>query len=150
SASMPLAPSIDFVIVAVGIAIIMAAKARIAAECVIAGPEAYRLRNISALNSTFKPVAHAAHVAEVAGISRVGFDFAAQVSDVVIDDAIAGEGVGAPDAAEEAVAAEDAAGGIDEERKQLKLDGREIDGLTGAAKLGAAKIDFDIAEAVGR
>jgi hypothetical protein len=69
---------------------------------------------------------------------------------VVVDDAVAGEGVGAPDAAEEAVAAEDAAGGIDEERKQFELDGREIYWLAGAAKFGAAEIDFYIAEAVGR
>src|SRR5262245_57090306 len=87
--------------------------------------------------SSIEPVAEPANVAEVSRVGGVLFDFAAQVGDVVIYDARAGIGVLAPNAIDEAIAAEHAAARAPEQAEQPEFDGRELDRIAGAADFAA-------------
>src|SRR5690242_3893782 len=97
---------------------------------------------------TLEPVAQAAHVAQVLRVGRIVLNLAAQVRDVVVDNARAGIGVLAPDTVDELIAAQHAAAGADKQAEQLELDGRQIDRASAAPHLAPREIHLDIAEAV--
>src|SRR5450755_4528915 len=82
-------------------------------------PTLSRLSNKSGIES----VTHSADVPQVRGIRRIGFDFAAEIDDVVIHDAVGGEGIWSPCSVEKCVAGQNAAARANEEREQAEFDG---------------------------
>src|SRR5262245_10001842 len=113
-------------------------------QCVVAVRSVSRLRKILAIES----VTQAAQVAEVARARRIRLNLLAKIGNVVVDDAVAGEGIRAPGAGEQAVAAEDTAARADKQGQQLEFDGRQLDGSARAAQFTSLEINLDITEAV--
>lgn len=95
-------------------------------------------------------VARPAHSLDVDGLCGVWLDLLPDVADVHHDGRVVADGVEAPDAREEALAAEDDAGMLREEGEELELEVRERDLAPALGHASARRVDDEIAAHEGR
>src|SRR5579863_1489950 len=107
--------------------------------------QSYFLKNLFDLRKPIvERVAGAAHRADRV-LLAAGIEQFAQTPDVHVDRALVDIDVAAPDAVEQLLAREHAAGMLEEEFEQAIFGRPEIDGAAGASDTSLLAIEFDVA-----